>query len=185
MLAFLLSTFPKLSESKKDIIKQIYTSCVGELINFCYQRVGTQEDARDIVQEVFLCFIENIDSVIKGKEKAWLYGVTKNKINEFLRREGNEKQKVEKISCMISNLRGRSAEEEYINRFAEIALQNEDLVSKILTKEEMKYYDAYFKENISHEDASKKFGISIRLSAVKKSRLKHKILTTLKMASVL
>jgi RNA polymerase sigma factor (sigma-70 family) len=63
------------------------------LLNFIRRRVSTDEDAEDILQDVFFQFLSN-NSVAQPIEQlsAWLYTVARNRIIDWYRKR---KQKVE------------------------------------------------------------------------------------------
>lgn len=57
------------------------------LKNFIRDRVSNEEDAEDILQDVFLKLISNVDKLIDNqKVHAWIYKTTRNAIIDYYRR---------------------------------------------------------------------------------------------------
>lgn len=84
-------------------------------VNDWIRRAGLgPNEAADVSQEVFYAVTESIDSYQHNKEKrgsfrAWLFGITRNKINDFLRKrarqaiaEGGERAQL-KLSQIADN----------------------------------------------------------------------------------
>lgn len=71
------------------------TNCIWEefsepLKSFIKKRVANEQDADDILQEVFLKIHSNIGSLIDdNKIHAWIYRITRNTITDYYRRKGN------------------------------------------------------------------------------------------------
>lgn len=68
----------------------------GRLLNFIRSRVGSLEDAEDILQDVFYQFsagFETIDSI--DSVTSWLYAVARNKIIDRYRRQASRPRTAE------------------------------------------------------------------------------------------
>ena len=74
--------------SKTQKIESAFDSEQKKLTGFVRNRVGTQEDAEDIVQDVFESLVGGFDDIIDlRKAVSWMYSVAKNKIVDFLRKK--------------------------------------------------------------------------------------------------
>ncbi|MBD3224345.1 MAG: RNA polymerase sigma factor SigZ [Caldithrix sp.] len=66
--------------------RRIYDEFNKHLLSYISKRVNNQEDARDILQEVFLKIMKNAD-VIRNEEriKNWIFRITRNSIIDYYR----------------------------------------------------------------------------------------------------
>jgi RNA polymerase sigma factor (sigma-70 family) len=63
----------------------------GRLLNFIRRSVPTDEDAEDILQDVFLQFVSAFDEIeFLGRVSAWLFKTAKNKIIDRYRKKKPE-----------------------------------------------------------------------------------------------
>lgn len=71
----------------------VYRSYVDEIYQYVYLRLGlNQALAEDLTQEIFLDVYKGF-SRFKGlcSERTWIFRITKNKLNDFYRKQYNEK----------------------------------------------------------------------------------------------
>lgn len=71
----------------------VYRSYVDEIYQYVYLRLGLNQSlAEDLTQEIFLDVYKGF-SGFKGlcSERTWIYKITKNKLNDFYRKEYNPK----------------------------------------------------------------------------------------------
>jgi RNA polymerase sigma factor (sigma-70 family) len=60
-------------------LEQLIQKYYGYVYAYCYRRLGHQDDAQDITQEVFLHFCRNFDSYVqRSKVKTYLYTISHN-----------------------------------------------------------------------------------------------------------
>lgn len=74
---------------KQNIIQAIQTYG-RQLFGFIRKRVGTQEDAEDILQEVWYQLSSRPDTEIIDSVSGWLYRVARNKITDSYRKKKEE-----------------------------------------------------------------------------------------------
>lgn len=74
----------------EEIKQQTFRNERGKLLNFIRSRVGSAEEAEDILQDVFYQFVAGFES-IESLERitSWLYSVARNKIIDGYRRNAS------------------------------------------------------------------------------------------------
>ena len=91
-----LGTF--MTQQQNEIIEQAVKNERKKLLKFIKTRVGNEEDASDILQDVFYQLASNHGMVETIENMAsWLYRVTRNKIIDWYR-----KRKTESIDTMTA-----------------------------------------------------------------------------------
>ena len=91
-----LGTF--MTQQQNEIIEQAVKNERKKLLKFIKTRVGNEEDASDILQDVFYQLASNFGMVETIENMAsWLYRVTRNKIIDWYR-----KRKTESIDTMTA-----------------------------------------------------------------------------------
>lgn len=88
MTTVALPNQPNMAQSQNDFIGRIVAAEGKRLRDFIRKRVPSDEDAEDIVQDVFYEFIE-VTRLMKPIERAasWLYSVARNKIIDRYRKK--------------------------------------------------------------------------------------------------
>lgn len=73
---------------KKQHIDETFNREQSRLKNYVRSRIGSVEDAEDIVQDAFLSLVGGFEEISDlHKTISWLYSVTKNKIVDYLRKK--------------------------------------------------------------------------------------------------
>ncbi len=66
----------------------LYEQYIGPVFRFVRRRVGTQAEAEDLTQDLFLEVCDALPTVVLTKGfRAWLYGIATNKIKSFWTQE--------------------------------------------------------------------------------------------------
>jgi len=65
----------------------VFTAFRQKLLTFIACRVSSEEDAEDLLQDVFLRFLQTEENVSIEKISAWLYKVTQNRIIDYWRKK--------------------------------------------------------------------------------------------------
>lgn len=74
--------------TKEQHIGATFSQEQGRLTNYIKGRIGSAEDAEDMVQDVFLSFTGAFDDITDlRKSISWLYSVAKNKIVDYRRKK--------------------------------------------------------------------------------------------------
>ncbi len=89
---------PLMTQQQSEIIEQAVKNERKKLLQFIKTRVANEEDARDILQDVFYQLASNRSMVDTIENMAsWLYRVTRNKIIDWYR-----KRKTESIDTSVA-----------------------------------------------------------------------------------
>ncbi len=77
-------------QEKENIVSQTVSKYGGRLMAFIRPKVNSQEDAEDILQEVWYQFsnLTNLKDIVNVS--SWLYSVTRNKITDSYRKRKPE-----------------------------------------------------------------------------------------------
>lgn len=135
-------------------------SCVWEefsvpLKGFIRKRVTNEQDADDILQEVFVKIQNNIEGLMKVKKvHAWIYRITRNAIADYFRKAYNNIE----ISQLSEEL--VSTAEEELTANAEIASCLKVMVDSLPEIYKQAILLTEF-EGMSQKELSEKMGISI------------------------
>ncbi len=74
--------------TEKQNIGDTFSQEQGRLTNYIKRRVGSAEDAEDIVQDVFMSLVGGFEDISDlRKTISWLYSVAKNKIVDYRRKK--------------------------------------------------------------------------------------------------
>lgn len=77
-------------------MEQIYKQYYSRLFSFINSKVHNQEDAKDILSEVFIKIYKNIDK-LDSTEKltSWIFTITRNAIIDFYRKNNKNQNNIE------------------------------------------------------------------------------------------
>ncbi len=77
-----------MTSSEKHIVEKAYQEEHNRLLGFIRKRIPDEDEAEDLVQDVFLRLILNSTGVSTIENiTAWLYSVTRNRIVDFFRKK--------------------------------------------------------------------------------------------------
>jgi RNA polymerase sigma factor (sigma-70 family) len=80
----------------QEIKQETFRRERGKLLSFIRSRVGSMEDAEDILQDVFYQFVAGFQSIESlDRVTSWLYSVARNKIIDGYRRDAARPQKTD------------------------------------------------------------------------------------------
>ena len=74
-----------MSVHRTNNITHTFKSFLARLFGFIKQRINSNEDAEDILQDVFYQFTGNTEPIAQGR--SWLYKVARNKITDSYRKK--------------------------------------------------------------------------------------------------
>ncbi len=79
----------------EEIKQKTFRKERGKLLNFIRNRVGSTEEAEDILQDVFYQFVAGFESIGSlDRITSWLYSVARNKIIDGYRRDASRPKRV-------------------------------------------------------------------------------------------
>ena len=164
----------------EQIVKEYY----DDIYYFCCLKLQDKEEARDITQEVFLLFFEKLKTLDDDKLKAWLYSVSRNKINDKFR-ERKKEQKI--ISIDDDNGHNIFNRTEYSYKISDEDFEEdaktdwdkydeaEKKILSILTKEEQELFFKVFVKREKKEKTAEELNITENNLYTKIYRLRKKI----------
>ena len=164
----------------EQIVKEYY----DDIYYFCCLKLQDKEEARDITQEVFLLFFEKLKTLDDDKLKAWLYSVSRNKINDKFR-ERKKEQKI--ISIDDDNGHNIFNRTEYSYKISDEDFEEdaktdwdkydeaEKKILSILTKEERELFFRVFVKREKKEAMADEMNITENNLYTKIYRLRKKI----------
>jgi RNA polymerase sigma-70 factor (ECF subfamily) len=82
----------ELALTNNEAFAPLYKKYIQKIFRYCYHKIGSQEDARDIAQQVFVKAILNLKS-FKNKGfglSPWLYKIAFNEINDWIKQKNRE-----------------------------------------------------------------------------------------------
>ena len=84
----------------------LYDRYFQRIYSFVYLRMRNRADAEEVVQETFTAVYRSVEAY-RGQSSlaAWIYGIAKNTINNHIRRDRAQAQRVEKAEAELT--RGR------------------------------------------------------------------------------
>ncbi len=153
-------------------VESIWKQFSKPLLAFIKKRVSNEQDAEDILQNVFYKIHNNINS-LRDSEKihAWVYSIARNAITDFYRTQSLEKNNSE----LSEDIPDESEE-------LDIPTANEDMAQCL--KVMIKYLPEKYKEaiiltefqNLTQKELSERLGLSVpgAKSRVQRARFKLK-----------
>lgn len=161
------------AERAKEIADLYY----GDVYHLCLSRLGSEEDAHEVTQEVFLFFQEKCDQLEDGYMKAWLYAVANNKIKEQFRAIAKREKEL-----LFGQVSGADAsadilyEMEEDNKISveEIEGKKKEILSS-LSETELKLFEMVYVKHMEYKELAEAFNISERAVRTRIYRLKLKI----------
>ena len=143
-----------------------------KLVNYSQARLDDPSYAEDITQTAFIILIKKYDSLAHDNLSFWMLQVVDYLIKNKNRKEENRKS-------IIEVMRIDDFKEERLFQCENISYV-QDIVLRNLSKDEADYFNTYFVLCESHEEAAKKYNISITASKARKCRMRARIVQILK-----
>lgn len=155
-------------------MEQIYKQYYSRLLSFINSKVHNQEDAKDILSEVFIKIYKNIDNLDSAEKlTSWIFTITRNTIIDFYRKNNKNKNNIEFIEEHIFE------EKEQLSAINEISNCIEPIINSLKPKYAKALYLSEIKELKQKEIADK---LDISSSKIKniifrgKNQIKEKLL---------
>lgn len=75
----------RVASGDKDAYGMLYERYLVPIYRYCYFRIGTELDAEDLTEMIFLKAWENLPKKPVQSFRAWLYRIAHNQVVDFLR----------------------------------------------------------------------------------------------------
>lgn len=148
-------------------ITELWNEFNTELLKFIKSRVNKQQDAEDILQDVYVKIFKKIGTLQKKSEvKSWIYQISRNAIIDFYRKKKDLPVSPDNLSLVDD----KSDTEENMN--SDIA----ECLTHMLFDLPEKYrevYDLYENQNMKHKEIVDKLNISESTSKMRLLRAKE------------
>jgi RNA polymerase sigma-70 factor, ECF subfamily len=142
------------------------------LLNYIRKNISNPEDAKDLLQNVFLKIHTHIHR-LKEKEKvtSWIYQITRNTIIDTFRSNG--KKKIESLP-LLDGKTGMTLDDHEESWKKEIGLLLIEMLEELPEKYRsvLKWYEF---ENLTHKEIAMRLGISVSGSKTRVQRSREKL----------
>ena len=159
-----------MKQAGKNNLTTVFTTFRQKLLTFITCRVSSEEDAEDLLQDVFLRLLQTEENVSVEQISAWLHKVARNRIIDYRRKKGetslsapsdDESQDdipLKQITdILIEN--GADPEQEYLRKF--IWEEIEKALDE-LPKEQRDVFEQTEFENKAYEDIASASGVPLK-----------------------
>ena len=158
-----------LTTETQNNIQEVIEAEQGRLKNFIRQRVPNEEDAEDILQDVFYQYISGYETLQRlEKTTAWLFRVARNRITDWFRKkkptnfssisvgnnEDGEEMNLEDILPDLSNVPDRPLFQNAIMEAIQEALDE-------LPETQREIFTMHEFEDLSFKQISERTGLSV------------------------
>lgn len=148
-----------------------------DIYHLCLFRLIREEDARDVVQEVFLLFQQRYENLDDSMIKSWLYNVADKKIKEqFKKIARREKELILGADLDEFEDYGETYTMEPDNLITseEIEEKKKDILAT-LTEKELRLFELVYVKHLEYEELAKTLGITVNTARTRVYRLNLKI----------
>lgn len=138
------------------------------------RRMGNRPEVEEIVQQVFMAYYENMDTIDDDLIKPWLIFVARTKCVDFIRKERKDMRLLERLQSYATNK--YNPEEEIIRKITENELFQE--IMSDLKKTNKGWYEAIYEVGVrenSVQDAAKHLGLTSQMLRAKLYRARKYI----------
>ena len=148
-----------------------------DIYHMCLFRVRKEEDARDVVQEVFLLFQQHCEDLKDEYIKNWLYNVADKKIKEQFRKIAKREKELifgDRFEQHIDEEYSYSFEPDDLITNEEIEEKKADIILS-LTRKEIQLFEMVYVKHLEYEELANALGISVNNARTRVYRLNVKI----------
>jgi RNA polymerase sigma-70 factor (ECF subfamily) len=160
-------------KEKRALFTRVYSDNYPRVFSAVYIRVGNQDDAKDICQEVFYRLYQRFDEV--ENMPGWLFKALKLVVLEYYRRKGKD---VENIDDVLNDI-GMT----FVNVFRDariIIKEAIDNMGHFLDDKEKIIFDLIAVHNFSYREAARELGITRRQVEYRYTQMAGRILAYLR-----
>lgn len=147
----------ELSKGNKRVLDEIYNRYHKKIFGFALSYLKNEEDAYDVVQEVFINLWNNRSSLKKGSRvEPFIFTATKNAVISLFRKRATERKYLEYLGkVVISNNLGTNEQTD----FSFLEDLYETLISQLPEKRK-EIFILSRKKGLSNKDIARQLGIS-------------------------
>jgi len=145
-----------LSSGEKDAFNEIYERYVGLLYVYAFKLTNDNEDANDIVQEVFLSLLTKTDLQIKKTLSSYLYSAIRYKVFDLFSHKKVRAGYLESFQEFID--KGEHLTDNYIREKELAALVEKEI--GLLPPKMRQIFESSRKAALSQKQIAEKFNIS-------------------------
>lgn len=167
----------------RECIEQIASAYYNEIYRFCLRKLSfNEQDAKDVVQEVFLVLQKMQRDISVENLRGWLYSTAEKKLYEFYKRQRRENEKKS-----AQQLESEPYYEPDFDKLIELEISEEELARRreaVIARLEEKdkiLFEQIFVQKLSNAELAEKMKISENTVCIRKCRLKFKITKIVKM----
>lgn len=144
--------------SSRQLIAEAYESLQGKVYGYLLYKVGREEEARDLTQDVFLHLMEYEQVLLPQTIRSFVFTITRNLLADYLRRY-YKRQEVD--AYLFDTLPTSSSETESVI-LAHDLQQCEHRAVLCLSPQRRKVYELSRYEEHSAKDIALALGVSLR-----------------------
>lgn len=160
----------KLCSGDKIAIDLLYNSYSNKLYNFAFSYLKTEDDALDVVQNVFVSLWEKRDQLKRDSNlEAFLFTVTKNAVVSLFRKKVQEKKYLEHLRHTVV-IEKNITEEEY--NYQVLSDKISTLIEQ-LPEQRKRVLKLDKEEGLSNKQIAEKLNISVKTVEDHKTKAKR------------
>ena len=139
--------------SKKDRrYSETYSLYYPVVFNAAFSKVGSSEDAEDIVQNVFIRYYEKMDDI--RDSRSWLLGTMRYEVLNYYRKKNNADTDIENIFDDPSLA--------FTNGFRDTRIIIEEAINSLKEEENRVLFDLVAIQRYTFREAAESLGYSVR-----------------------
>jgi RNA polymerase sigma-70 factor (ECF subfamily) len=155
---------------KEIFYNEIFVKYYSIVLSEVHKYVDSEDDAEDIVQNVFIKYYEKMDEVLIAK--SWLYGAARFEVKNYYRKKDRNKTMDINIVC-------ESAECLYQDSMLDARLVLGDVIDS-MEKDDQKMFDMIAVRRLTFKEMANTFGYSARQVRYRYSAVEKEILDILR-----
>lgn len=156
---------------KRDRFTELFTDHYPAVFNAACVKVGSESDAEDICQEVFLALHHHLDEV--ENVRAWLFGTLRNKVLEFYRKKSRSDDEIDAIMA--------DAALSFVNGYRDTRIVIGEVIDETVTEtEDRTVFDLVAIYGYSYSETARVTGMTKRMVDYKFNMIAKKITARLR-----
>lgn len=156
---------------KQELFTEVYEEYHDLIRKYIYAQLGSAEDAKELMQDVFCDFYREMTGVDEDLAKPWLYLTARRKCIDYYRKHRKEEKRIFPESFDLLELVSPDGAERLAERDSRVELACEILYN--LKNENEKWYeavDAVCVMGMQQSDAAEHLNLSVQALRARLSR---------------